>query len=64
MRRLWLLWLLWLLAALAPAAHADETTSPAKKPATPVATPISKKPVSVGPAEGGERAQPGDGRRR
>ena len=40
------LWLLWLLAALAPAAHADEATSPAKQPATP----ISKPPVSVGPA--------------
>ena len=50
MSRMRRLWLLWLLAALAPAAHADETTSPAKKPATPAATPISKKPVSVGPA--------------
>ncbi len=44
------LWLLWLLAALAPPAHADEATSPAKKPATPAATPISKPPVSVEPA--------------
>jgi hypothetical protein len=38
------LWLLWLLAALAPAVHADESKSPAEKPAavSPAATPASK----------------------
>jgi hypothetical protein len=43
--------LLWVLAALAPAAHADEATSPAKKPtpaaATPAAAPSKSAPAAA-----------------
>ena len=43
------LWLLWLLAALAPVVHADDTKSPAQKPAA-SATPTASKPKPAAPA--------------
>ena len=39
------LWPLWLLVALAPLVHADDTKSPAKKPAA-SATPAASKPAA------------------
>ena len=49
------LWPLWLLVALVPLVHADDTTSPAKKPAA-SATSTASKPA---PASTSKPAAPG-----
>ncbi len=50
------LWPLWLLALLVPVVHADDTNSPARKPAPAAATPAPKPATATAPKPSAPRA--------